>query len=86
MNVTLYNYPQSPFPLSQTGILIFGDNDVEKYIQALRNNNHPHTVMTGKELTDKYTDQLKLPDDYVCVMEQHGGLLEASTAVGALQV
>lgn len=66
--------------------MIFGNDDVKKYINALKVNNHPHTIMSGKEANKKYPRQLKLPDNYLCVTEDNGGILQASSAVTALQV
>ena len=80
---------------SKTGIYVFGSKDskgslkgssVADYIQSMEDNGVSHRVMTAKEVNDDYNDQLKLPDDYLCVSEEDGGILRASKAVDTLQV
>ena len=56
------------------------------YIDSLSQNNIPHRIFTGKEANEIYSDQLCLPEDYVCVIEDDGGILRANAAVAALQV
>ncbi len=65
---------------------MFGDDTIKSYIRSLEQNNTPHTVMTGREANNKYPNQLKLPEDYICVTEDTGGILKANTAVSVLQV
>ena len=72
--------------LRKTGMMVFGDAKVNSYIQSLKENNTPHRTMTGKEANAMYSKQLKLPDEYICVTEEDGGILKANTAVMALQV
>ena len=74
------------FVLRKTGILAFGDSKIQMYIDSLSQNNIPHRIFTGKEANEIYPDQLCLPEDYVCVMEDDGGILRANAAVAALQV
>ena len=59
---------------------------VEYYIQSLKDNSVSHKVMSPNEVNDSYNDQLKLPEDYLCVFEEDGGTLRASKAVTTLQV
>ena len=49
-------------------------------------NGHSHKIMTGREVNELYPKQFKLPNDYLCVTEEDGGILKANTAVAALQV
>jgi len=49
-------------------------------------NNIPHKTMTGREANKQYSQQLKLPNDYLCVFEEWGGILRAAKAVATLQV
>ena len=70
----------------KTGILVFGNDTIKSYIRSLEENNTPHNVLTGKEANDRYPNQLTLPEDYICVTEDDGGILKANIAVSALQV
>ena len=65
---------------------MFGDEKVNSYIRSLKANGTPHKTMTGGEANERYSAQLKLPEDYVCVMDEEGGILRANAAVSALQV
>ena len=49
-------------------------------------NNIPHKIMTGREANREYNQQLQLPDDYLCIFEECGGILRATIAVAAMQV
>ncbi|XP_011404967.1 PREDICTED: uncharacterized protein LOC100633392 [Amphimedon queenslandica] len=78
----------------KTGIYVFGSKDskgslkgssVADYIQSMEDNGVSHRVMRAKEVNDEYKDQLKLPDEYLCVSEEDGGILRASKAVDTLQ-
>ena len=79
---------------SKTGIIVFGPEKsastarkkIQGYIQSLKDNSVSHKVMSPKEVNDSYNDQLKLPEDYLCVFEEDGGTLRASKAVTTLQV
>ena len=79
---------------SKTGIIVFGPEKsasnsrkrIQDYIQSMEDNGVSHRIMTAKEVNDEYKDQLKLPDEYLCVSEEDGGILRASKAVATLQV
>ena len=75
---------------SQAGVLVFGERGVkggtESVIDALMDNAIPHEVMSGAEANERYPDQLKLPDRYICAFEGSGGILRANKAVATFQV
>ena len=73
----------------KTGIIIFGEEKtglVQRYAKSLEDNSVPHQVMPAREANKKYSDQLQLPEDYLCLTEEDGGILRASKAVATLQV
>ena len=55
-------------------------------INALSENDVPHDVLSAAETNARYSDQLKLPDRYVCTFEHSGGILRANKAIATLQV
>lgn len=70
----------------QTGVLYCGkESDVEPVINSLSAAGVPHKVLSGAEVNEKYSDQLNLPHDNVCVWEDDGGILVASKAIAAYQ-
>ena len=75
---------------SKTGVLVFGEKGLkggtESVINALSENSIPHDVLSGAEVNARYSDQLKVPDRYVCTFEHSGGILRANKAVATLQV
>ena len=75
---------------SQAGVLVFGERGAkggtESVIDALRDNDIPHDVMSGAEANARYPDQLKLPNGYICAFEGSGGILRANKAVATFQV
>ena len=58
----------------------------ELVINALSENDVPHDVLSAAETNARYSDQLKLPDRYVCTFEHSGGILRANKAIATLQV
>ena len=66
--------------------MLFGDKAVTDFATSLKISNAPHQVMSGREANERYPQQLKLPDNYTCVLEEDGGLLQAAKAVATLQV
>ena len=73
----------------KTGIIIFGEEKiglVQRYAKSMEDNLVPHQVMPAREANKKYSDQLQLPEDYLCLTEEDGGILRASKAVATLQV
>ena len=78
----------SLFSLRKTGKLVFGSaSKVNAYYDSIHDKKKVSCVlMTSKETNEKYSKQLKLPDDFVCVFEDDAGLLKADVALAALQV
>ena len=67
-------------------MLVFGDEAITPYITSSQENNVQHRVFTGKEANELYPDQLTLPHDYTCMIDEDAGILRAGPAVLALQV
>ena len=65
---------------------MFGDDSIQPYIDSMKVNNVPHQVMSGREANERYPQQLKLPEDYLCALEHEAGILRASKAVAVIQV
>lgn len=65
---------------------MFGDERVNDFIDVLQKNSYPHQILSAEDVNKKYSEQLQLPNDYRCVIEESGGILQADTAVAALQV
>ena len=42
--------------------------------------------MTGREANKIYSNQLKLPDEYMCIFAEDAGMIRAAHAVAILQV
>ena len=42
--------------------------------------------MTGREANKIYSNQLQLPDEYMCVFAEDAGMIRAAHAVATLQV
>ena len=73
----------------KTGSIIFAEEKiglVQRYAKSMEDNLVPHQVMPAREANEKYSDQLQLPEDYLCLTEEDGGILRASKAVATLQV
>ena len=71
----------------ETGKLFFGDSSLIPLIKLFKENEVPHTVLSGREANERYPKQFKLPDDYVCVyIKEDAGILKADVALNALQV
>ena len=82
---------------SKTGIIVFGDryeytescNDaggIKEYIKSLEANSVSHKIMSSQEINKKYSQQIQLPENYMCIYEEWGGILRASKAVDTIQV
>lgn len=72
---------------SRTGLLYCGtEKDVKPVINSLAVNGIKHEILSGAEVNKKYSEQLKIPHDNVCVWEDDGGILMASKAVATFQV
>ena len=67
-------------------MLVFGDATINPYITSLQQNNIPHNVTNGKMINSLYPNQLNIPNDYTCVIDDEAGILKASKAVLTLQV
>ena len=75
------------FFFSRTGLLYCGaENDVRPVINSLTVHGVKHEVLRGAEVNVKYNEQLNVPDDDVCVLEDDGGILMASKAISTFQV
>ena len=59
---------------------------VQQYAKLMEDNSVPYQVMPARDANKKYSDQLQLPEDYLCLIEEDGGILRASKAVATLQV
>jgi sarcosine oxidase/L-pipecolate oxidase len=72
----------------KTGILVFGPRKniaVSSTAHSLASGQVPHEQFSGREANRRYSQQLKLPEDYQCVFEEGGGILNAQKAVLAFQ-
>jgi sarcosine oxidase/L-pipecolate oxidase len=72
----------------KTGILVFGSPrniSVSSTAHSLASGQVPHEQFSGREANRRYSQQLKLPEDYQCVFEEGGGILNAQKAVLAFQ-
>lgn len=73
----------------RTGIIVFGPRDCEEVksvAESLSKNKVPHDVFSGHDANIRYPHQLRLPDDYYCVYEDGGGILNSQNALMAFQV
>ena len=73
----------------KTGSIIFAEEKtglVQRYAKSMEDNSVLHQVMPAREANEKYSDQLQLPEDYLCLIGEDGGILRASKAVATLQV
>ena len=59
---------------------------VSSTARSLASGQVPHEQFSGREANRRYSQQLKLPEDYQCVFEEGGGILNAQKAVLAFQV
>ena len=59
---------------------------VSSTARSLASGRVPHQTFSGREANRRYPQQLKLPEDYTCVFEEGGGILNAQRAVLAFQV
>ena len=59
---------------------------IQQYAKSIEDNSVPHQVMPASKVNKKYSDLLQLPEDYLCLTEEDGGILRASKAVATLQV
>ena len=71
---------------SKNGILGFGTSAVTSFSSALQSNNVRHKIMTGREANKIYSNQLQLPDEYMCIFAEDAGMIRAAHAVATLQV
>ena len=68
---------------------MFGPSDnraVTCVADSLARHNVSHQVFNGHEANKRYPNQFKIPDNYSCVFEEKGGILQAQKAVAAFQV
>ena len=73
----------------RTGILVFGPSDHKDVLStasSLVSNQVTHTVYTGREANQRYSQRLNIPDDYKCIFEDGGGMLDAQRALQTFQV
>ena len=69
--------------------MMFGPSDnraVTCVADSLARHNVSHQVFNGHEANKRYPNQFKIPDNYSCVFEEKGGILQAQKAVAAFQV
>ena len=86
VSITNYcNYCYSIFN-SKTGLLGFGTSAITSFSSALQSNNVRHKTLTGREVNEIYSNQLQLPDEYLCILSENGGMIKAAHAVATLQV
>ena len=71
---------------SKNGLLGFGTSAITSFSSALQSNNVRHKTMTGREVNEIYSNQLQLPDEYLCIFAEDAGIIRASHAVATLQV
>jgi sarcosine oxidase/L-pipecolate oxidase len=72
-----------------TGVMVFGENGdpyVQQTIKSMKIASIPHDVLSGAEINRRFPKQMKIPDDYVCVIEEDAGILYAQKALRAMQV
>ena len=91
MYIYLFLLSPSLPPLScrRTGVMVFGESNAPYVVttaESLRQANIAHEVFTGHEAKRRYPHQLKIPDTYMCVREEDGGILYAQRALKAVQV
>ena len=60
-------------------------DDVQSVIDTLSKQKVPHEVLDAEDANRRIT-VLNLPANYVCILEEEAGILQASVAVQALQV
>ena len=73
----------------RTGVMVFGENGdpyVQQTIKSMKIASIPHDVLSGAEINRRFPKQMKIPDDYVCVIEEDAGILYAQKALRAMQV
>ena len=69
--------------------MVFGGNGdpyVQQTIKSMKIANIPHDVLSGAEINRRFPKQMKIPDDYMCVIEEDAGILYAQKALRAMQV
>ena len=71
---------------SENGCLAFGQQGILRFHEKMTANGVESQLMSGKEVNEKYPNQLKLPDDYNCFFAKNNGLIRASHALATLQV
>ena len=71
---------------SENGCLAFGKEAVISFNKKMTANGVESQLMSGKEVNEKYPNQLKLPDDYNCFFIKNCGMIRASRALATLQV
>ena len=73
----------------RTGVLVFGEPSaqyIHQTIQSLKMANIPHEILSGAETNLRFPQQMKLPANHICVLEEDGGILYAQKALHAMQV
>ena len=63
-----------------------GNECVEAYIEPMKENGVDFELSSGTNVMKKYSGQMKLPDDYMCVFEGDSGILKARKAMEVIQV
>ena len=71
---------------SENGCLAFGKEAVISFNKKMAANGVESQLLSGKEVNEKYPNQLKLPDDYNCFFIKNCGMIRASHALATLQV
>ena len=62
------------------------DPEFQCYLDSMKECGVPYVIYTASEANKKYSNQLKLPESFSCVIEHDGGILKADKALATLQV
>ena len=62
-----------------------GGRELSSVLRAVKSCNIPHKLMSASE-TNRIIPQLNIPEDYICVQEEDGGIIHARSAIKVLQV
>lgn len=63
-----------------------GNSSVTSYIEPMKENGVRYDILSGAEVTERYSKQMSFPGDYMSVYEGDSGILRAGRAVATMQV
>ena len=62
-----------------------GGKELSSVLKAAKSCSIPHKLMTASE-ANRIVPQFNIPEDYQCVLEEDGGIINAKSTVKVLQV